>query len=94
MGRSIPRTAFGDGQATNSHLNARITATTCDVTLWLRQLENTEDIEFPERDQYNSTRRPGTSNVAEPFGIRRRPPGQLPYLQAPLSYCVPSLDFP
>ena len=48
-GRIHPKNCFRDGQATNCHLNARITATTSEVTLWLCNLDNSKDIEALER---------------------------------------------
>ena len=48
-GKIHPKNCFRDGQATNCHLNARITATTSEVTLWLCNLDNSKDIEALER---------------------------------------------
>ena len=48
-GKIHPKNCFRDGQATNCHLNARITATTSEVTLWLCKLDNSRDIEALER---------------------------------------------
>ena len=48
-GRIHPKNCFLDGQATNCHLNALITDTATDVTLWLYPLDNDQDIDALER---------------------------------------------
>lgn len=48
-GRIHPKSCFRDGQATNCHLNALITDTATDVTLWLCQLDNDRHIDVLER---------------------------------------------
>ena len=48
-GKIYPKNCFRDGQATNCHLNARITAEGSQITLWLCKLANTGDIETLER---------------------------------------------
>ena len=48
-GKIHPKNCFRDGQATNCHLNARITAEASQISLWLRRMEDTSDIETLER---------------------------------------------
>ena len=44
-GKIHPKNCYLDGQATNCHLNSRITACEQDITLWLSPLDNNEEIE-------------------------------------------------
>ncbi len=48
-GKIHPKNCFRDGQATNCHLNARITATDSLVSLWLCEMDRMSDIEALER---------------------------------------------
>ena len=48
-GKIHPKNCFRDGQATNCHLNARITANLSLVSLWLHQMDDARDIEALER---------------------------------------------
>ena len=48
-GKIHPKNCFRDGQATNCHLNALITLSTADVTLWLCRMDDQRDIEALER---------------------------------------------
>ena len=63
-GRIHPKNCFRDGQATNCHLNALITDTTTDVTLWLCQLDNDRDIDALESGLIQ--------RYAPPWNIQRR----------------------
>ncbi|MCY4012596.1 MAG: hypothetical protein OXG82_07780 [Gammaproteobacteria bacterium] len=47
-GKIHPKNCFRDGQATNCHLNALITAATSDVTLWLCRMDSDGEIEAVE----------------------------------------------
>lgn len=48
-GKIHPKNCFRDGQATNCHLNARITANLSQVSLWLHRMDDARDIEALER---------------------------------------------
>lgn len=48
-GKIYPKNCYLDGQATNCHLNARITASAQDISLWLCPLESDEEIEVREK---------------------------------------------
>ena len=63
-GKIHPKNCFRDGQATNCHLNALITAATAAVTLWLYRMDNGDEIEALEADLI--------SRYAPPWNIRRR----------------------
>ncbi|MCY3840740.1 MAG: hypothetical protein OXH09_19180 [Gammaproteobacteria bacterium] len=47
-GKIHPKNCFRDGQATNCHLNALITAAIAAVTLWLHRMDNGDEIEALE----------------------------------------------
>ena len=49
-GKIHPKNCYLDGQATNCHLNARITEKDGNVTLWLCQIESKSKIEKVERE--------------------------------------------
>jgi len=49
-GKIHPKNCYLDGQATNCHLNARITEEDGNVTLWLCQIESEPEIEKVERE--------------------------------------------
>ncbi len=49
-GKIHPKNCYLDGQATNCHLNARITAEKNEVTLWLHEMESEVAIESLERE--------------------------------------------
>jgi len=49
-GKIHPKNCYLDGQATNCHLNARITAEKSKITLWLYEMESVEEIELLERE--------------------------------------------
>ncbi len=49
-GKIHPKNCFIDGQATNCHLNWRITAESSEVTLWLYELDLDAEIESVERE--------------------------------------------
>ena len=63
-GKIHPKNCFRDGQATNCHLNALITAATAAVTLWLCRMDNGVEIETLEADLI--------SCYAPPWNIQRR----------------------
>ena len=63
-GKIHPKNCFRDGQATNCHLNALITAATAAVTLWLYRMDNSDEIETLEADLI--------SCYAPPWNIQRR----------------------
>ena len=63
-GRIHPKNCFRDGQATNCHLNALITAATADVTLWLHQLHSDREIDALEQGLIQ--------RHAPPWNIQRR----------------------
>lgn len=48
-GKIHPKNCYLDGQATNCHLNARITDAEEDITLWLCHMESLSEIEAQER---------------------------------------------
>jgi hypothetical protein len=48
-GKIHPKNCYLDGQATNCHLNSRITEVKDNVTLWLYQMESPSEIESMER---------------------------------------------
>jgi len=49
-GKIHPKNCYLDGQATNSHLNARITAEKKKITLWLHEMDSETEIELLERE--------------------------------------------
>lgn len=49
-GKIHPKNCFRDGQATNCHLNALITAATSEVTLWLCRMDHGDEIEAVESE--------------------------------------------
>jgi len=49
-GKIHPKNCYLDGQATNCHLNARITKENSSVTLWLCQIESEPEIEEVEKE--------------------------------------------
>jgi hypothetical protein len=49
-GKIHPKNCYLDGQATNCHLNARITAEKSEVTLWLHKLDSVLEIEEIEKE--------------------------------------------
>ena len=63
-GRIHPKNCFRDGQATNCHLNALITSTTSDVTLWLCQMDGDREIDALEHGLIQQ--------YAPPWNIQRR----------------------
>ena len=63
-GKIHPKNCFRDGQATNCHLNALITAATTAVTLWLHIMDNAEEIETLEANLI--------AHYAPPWNIQRR----------------------
>lgn len=63
-GKIHPKNCFRDGQATNCHLNAKITAATSIVTLWFRQMDNDGDIIILESELIQ--------RYTPPWNIQRR----------------------
>ena len=49
-GNIHPKNCYRDGQATNCHLNARITAVVPDVSLWIRRMDKDAEIESLESE--------------------------------------------
>ena len=49
-GKIHPKNCYIDGQATNCHLNSRITAESAEVTLWLHELDADAEIETVEKE--------------------------------------------
>lgn len=49
-GKIHPKNCYLDGQATNCHLNARITLEKSEVTLWLHEMDTASEIESLERE--------------------------------------------
>ena len=49
-GKIHPKNCYLDRQATNCHLNARITAEKSEVTLWLHKMNSASEIESLERE--------------------------------------------
>ena len=49
-GKIHPKNCYRDGQATNCHINACITAEASEVSLWLCELDNANKIEELERE--------------------------------------------
>jgi len=49
-GKIHPKNCYIDGQTTNCHLNARITAENNNVSLWLHQIESEAEIETREKE--------------------------------------------
>ena len=49
-GKIHPKNCYLDGQATNYHLNAKITKESGNVTLWMHQIESVPEIERIEKE--------------------------------------------
>ncbi len=57
-GKIHPKNCYLDGQATNCHLNSRITTAKERITLWLCQMESPSEIEEVERALINACKPP------------------------------------
>lgn len=62
-GKIHPKNCYLDGQATNCHLNARITEEKNEVTLWLHEMDSVDEIDVMERELIHA--------YAPPWNIQR-----------------------